>query len=106
MKQDRSQSWQARVDLFNEVEAAREGDPQGAKAQELAGRWQAQVESDSFGDSELRAGVIKTWDDRRNWSQVLRHQMEAMYMMPYDRFLPCADFIDRAVQAHPSSAIL
>jgi len=96
-EQDSSSAWQARVDLFAEIEAALSEDPGGAKAQDLAKRWIAQIELDSVGDAEVKAGVMKAWADRRNWPATLRHQMQGLHMMPYERLLRCADFIDGAI---------
>lgn len=96
-EQDLSSSWQARVDLFAEIEAALSEDPGSTKAQGLANRWIAQVELDSVGDAEVKAGVMKTWADRRNWPATLRHQMQGLHMMQDERFLRCADFIDRTI---------
>lgn len=96
-EQDLSSSWQTRVDLFAEIEAALSEDPGSTKAQGLANRWIAEVELDSVGDAEVKAGVMKTWADRRNWPATLRHQMQGLHMMQYERFLRCADFIDRTI---------
>ena len=96
MELDLSSSWQARVDLFAEIEAALSEDPRGTKAQDLADRWLAQIELDCLGDAEVRLGVMKLWTDRGNWSATLRHQMQGLHMMSYEQILRCADFIDRA----------
>lgn len=96
LESDLSASWQARVDLLAAAEAALGENPAGAKAQELAKRWSAQIDLYSFGDAGVRSGWIKLWADRRNWPAVLRHQMEAFHMMPYDQILKCAEFIEQA----------
>jgi DNA-binding transcriptional MerR regulator len=94
---DLSASWQGRVDLLADIEAASREDPSGAKAQDLVERWLAQIELDSLGDAEVRAGLLKVWADRRNWSATLRHQKQGLHMMTHERILACADFIERAI---------
>ena len=103
-EQDLSSSWQARVDLFSEIEAALNEDPGGTKAKELATRWSAQFEHDSMGDAEVKSGVMKMWADRGNWPATLRHQMQGLHMMPYERIVKCADFIDRALAQRQTAA--
>jgi DNA-binding transcriptional MerR regulator len=92
-----SRAWQARVDLFRDVEAALGEDPAGEKAKALAVRWMAQIEAASGGDRDVKAGLMKTWADRRHWPATLRWQTEGLYMMPFERFERAADFIDEAV---------
>jgi DNA-binding transcriptional MerR regulator len=94
---DLSSSWQAHVDLFAAIEAALTEDPAAAKPQTLADRWRAQIELYSLGDAEVKAGVMTMWADRRNWPATLRHQMQGLHMMSYERILECAAFLDRAI---------
>jgi DNA-binding transcriptional MerR regulator len=58
---------QAWAQLFRDVEAALGTDPAGARAQELAARWQALVESFTGGDAAVSAGVKAAWADRPSW---------------------------------------
>jgi DNA-binding transcriptional MerR regulator len=51
--EDHSAQWQARVDLFRDIEAAAGDDPAGAKAQELVTRWHAQLDANSGHDPEI-----------------------------------------------------
>ena len=90
-------SWQARVDLFRDIEAALGEDPAGAKARALAARWIAQIDGASGGDPEIKAGLMKAWADRGHWPATLRWQVQALHMMPYERFVKCADFIDQSM---------
>ena len=46
-----SRSWQARVDLFRDVEAASGADPASERAQALAARWRALIEDTSGAES-------------------------------------------------------
>jgi DNA-binding transcriptional MerR regulator len=95
-----SRFWQARVNLFRDVEATQnEDEPAGEKGQAFAQRWIAQMEDESFGDAEIKAGLIKAWADRQNWSATLRWQAEASYMTTAERFDKAADFIDKALAA-------
>ena len=96
---DHSAQWQARVDLFRDIEAALGEDPAGAKAQELAARWQAQIEEASGGDPEIKLGLLAGWSRRREWPASLRWTVEALHLMSFERFEKAADFLDRAVEA-------
>jgi hypothetical protein len=97
--QVRSSAWQARLDLFHDIEAALGEDPAGETGQALARRWLAQVEQASAGDVEVRAGLVNSWADRRNWTATLRWNMEGMVMMNTERFDRVADFLDQACHA-------
>jgi TipAS antibiotic-recognition domain len=94
-----SRFWQARVDLFREVEGAQNEDPTSQKGQALAQRWIANLEDESSGDAEIKAGLMNAWADRRNWPATLRWQTEGTYMMSGERFDKAADFIDKALAA-------
>jgi DNA-binding transcriptional MerR regulator len=94
-----SRFWQARVDLFRDVEAAQHEDPAGDKGQALAQRWTAQMDVESSGDVEIKAGLMNAWADRHSWSATLRWRTEAIYMMTGERFDKAADFIDKALAA-------
>jgi hypothetical protein len=65
--EDHSAQWQARVDLFRDIDAALGEDPAGEKGQALAARWQAQLEISSGGDPEIKAGLMAGWARRREW---------------------------------------
>jgi TipAS antibiotic-recognition domain len=76
--EDHSAQWQARVDLFRDIEAALGEDPGGEKAQELAARWQAQIEEASGGDPEIKLGLLAGWSPPIFWigpSQPLRRRI-------------------------------
>ena len=88
--------WQARVDLFRDVEAALGVDPASDTAQALATRWRLLVDEGTGADRELHDGLMKMWADRQHWSATLRWQIEALHMMGSERFDKAADFIDTA----------
>jgi DNA-binding transcriptional MerR regulator len=94
--EDVSRSWQARVDLFRDVESALGEDPGGELAQTLAARWRAQLDDTSGGDPGVKAGLMKKWADRPRWPATLRWQMAGLSMMSDERFDRAADFIDAA----------
>jgi len=94
-------SWQRRVDLFREIEASLTEDPASPKSQALAARWVGERIEAGGSDPEIVAGMMKVWADRRNWSLILRHHAEGHHLMPFDRFLKCADFLDRAIASRP-----
>jgi DNA-binding transcriptional MerR regulator len=91
--------WQAKVDLFRDIEAALGEDPAGETGQGLARRWIAQWEYASSGDPEVKAGLMKAWADRQNWPATLRWQTEGIVMMTAERFDKAADFLDQALAA-------
>jgi DNA-binding transcriptional MerR regulator len=94
-----SRFWQARVDLFRDVEAAENEDPTGERGHALAQRWIAQLEDESSGDAEIKVGLMKAWADRQNWPSTLRWHTEGIFMMTGERFDKAADFIDKALAA-------
>jgi DNA-binding transcriptional MerR regulator len=94
-----SRAWQARVDLFRDVEAAWNDNPTDENGRVVARRWISLLEDESSGDPEIKAGLVKAWADRQNWSATLRWCTEAIFMMTGERFDKAADFIDRAVAA-------
>jgi hypothetical protein len=93
---DFSPIWQARVDLFRDIEAAMHGGPADEPAQHLVARWEAALERSSAGDPEIRDGLLCVWADRRNWPPSLRWQEEGLHGVSYERLLRCADFLDEA----------
>lgn len=93
---EKSAFWQARLDLFHEIESSLSKDPAGEKGREFALRWMAQMEEESGGDPEVKAGLLKCWADRRNWSATVRWYMEGLAMMNTERFERAADFLDEA----------
>jgi MerR family transcriptional regulator, thiopeptide resistance regulator len=99
-----SRVWQARVDLFRDVESALGQDPAGEPAQALAARWRAQMDNTSGGDPGVKAGLMTQWADRQRWSATLRWQMVGLTMMSDERFDKAADFIDAAVAADARGA--
>ena len=101
---EHSAQWQARVDLFRDLEAALGEDPAGEKAQALVARWRAQLEVNSGGDPEIKAHLLKGWSQRRHWPEAQRWQIERLHMMSFERFTRAADFLDRAVELSPVPA--
>ena len=92
-----SRMWQARVDLFADIEKALLRDPAGEIAQALVARWSAQLDEASGGYPEIKTALLRGWTNRRHWPPSVRWQVEALHMMSFDRFERCADFLDRAV---------
>jgi len=88
--------WQARVDLFRDIEKALGEDPAGEIAQALAERWQTQLDEASGGDAEIKAALLWGWENRQNWPPSMRWQVEALHMMSFERFEKAADFLDKA----------
>jgi MerR family transcriptional regulator, thiopeptide resistance regulator len=89
--------WQARVDLFREVEASAGEDPAGEKGGALAQRWIEHLRVASGGDSEILAGMRNMWTDRAQWSPLVRYSAEGMSMMAGERFDRVMDFLDAAL---------
>ena len=94
--QDYSASWQRRVDLFRDIEASLGEEPASETAQALVVRWMAQMDTASGGDAGIKAGLMKAWEDRRNWPATLRWREEGLCMMSWERFEKAAEWIDRA----------
>jgi DNA-binding transcriptional MerR regulator/uncharacterized damage-inducible protein DinB len=97
--EDHSRMWQARVDLFHDIEKALDEDPTGEIAQALVARWRAQLDETSGGDSEIKAALLRGWTNRDHWPASMRWQVEGLHMMSFERFEKAADFLDRAVAA-------
>ncbi len=57
------------------------------------------MESASGGDAGVKAGLMESWADRRNWTATLRWQMEGMVMMTGERFDRAAEFLEEACRA-------
>src|ERR1700733_1634632 len=102
---DHSRMWQARVDLFQDIEKALQEDPASEIAQALVARWRAQQDEASGGDSEIRAALLRGWAHRRHWPPSMRWQVEGLHMMSFERFEKAADFLDRAVAAGTPDSI-
>jgi len=96
-EKDHSRMWQARVDLFADIEKALLRDPAGEIAQALVARWKAQLDEASGGDPEIKTALLRGWTNRRHWPPSMRWRVEALHMMSFERFERCADFLDRAV---------
>lgn len=73
MQEQVSKQW---TELFRDVEAALHEDPAGAKAQALAARWKTLVEGFTGGDKEVSNGLIALWQDKANWPQQAKQQMQ------------------------------
>ncbi|HEY2382877.1 MAG TPA: MerR family transcriptional regulator [Terriglobia bacterium] len=89
--------WQSRVDIFREIESSLGEDPAGENGKRLAIRWMAHLDAASGGDPGVKAGLIKTWADRPNWTATRRWLEEALSMVTGERFDKAANFIDKAV---------
>jgi len=92
-----SAMWQSRVDLFREVETSLGEDPDGEKVKALAVRWKAYLDAANNGDPNVKAGLMKVWSDRKNWTATLRWLKKAISMVTGERFDTAADLIDKAV---------
>lgn len=96
---EHSRLWQARVDLFCDIEKNLGEDPAGDAAQALVARWKAQTVEISGGKAELIATRQHNWAHRKHWPESLRWEIERVHMMSWERFEKAADFLDRAVAA-------
>jgi hypothetical protein len=93
-----SPTWQARVDLFRAVEAALSAGANVEEGRRFARQWVSLFETDSGGDAGVRAGLLRCWADRRNWSAMVRWREEGLHMMNGERFDRVADFLDQAAK--------
>ena len=92
------QTWQGHVDLFRDAEAMLEEDPTSDSGKHLAERWDGLLDADCDGDASVRAGLVRCWADRPNWSATVRWMEEGVHMMSGERFQRVADFLDRAAE--------
>ena len=95
----RTRFWQARLDLFRDIEAALSEAPETEKGQSLAHRWIAQLKEESGGDAGVFDGLMRAWADRPHWSAVVRWYMEGLVMMSGERFDCVAAYLDAASAA-------
>jgi len=100
-----SPQWQARVDLFRDIEASLGEDPAGEKAQSLVARWKAQLELNSGGNPEIKQALLAGWSHRRHWPESHRWQIERLHMMSFERFERAAEFLDQAVAASQTQKV-
>jgi len=98
-REQHSAHWQARVDLFRDLEAAIGEDPAGERAQALVARWKAQIDEVSGGNAEIKSMLALGWSHRKNWPDSQRWQVENLHMMSYERFEKAADLLDQAIAA-------
>jgi DNA-binding transcriptional MerR regulator len=89
-----SPTWQARVDLFRAVEGALGAGASVEEGRRFAGEWVSLFETDSGGNAAVKAGLLRCWADRRNWSAMVRWREEGLHMMSGERFDRVADFLD------------
>jgi DNA-binding transcriptional MerR regulator len=89
--------WQSRVDLFRNAETCLGENSASEKAHSIADQWAAHLDTASDGSPEVKAGLRKTWADRRNWTATVRYLEEGLSSMTGDRFDNVASFIDNAV---------
>jgi DNA-binding transcriptional MerR regulator len=99
-------TWQERVDLFQDVEAALGEDPAGLYGRRLAARWGELLDKESGGDPAVRAGLVKWWADRPNWRANLRWWAEGLHRMSAERFDRAADHLDRVVGANKTDTLI
>jgi DNA-binding transcriptional MerR regulator len=96
-----SRMWQARIDLFRQIEAAIDEEPSSDRAQALATEWTALMHQLSGDDPDVLSGLLTAWADRQHWPATLRWQTEGLHLLSSERFERAAAFIDAAL-AHQS----
>jgi DNA-binding transcriptional MerR regulator len=92
------QTWQGHVDLFREAEGMLQEDPTSDPGKYLAERWDALLNADCDGNPSVKAGLVRCWADRPNWSAAVRWMEEGVHMMSGERFQRVADFLDRTIE--------
>src|SRR5262249_601010 len=68
-KENASARWQARVDLFRDIEGSLSEDPAGEKAQSLAARYLTQLDQTTGGIASIKAAMRQGWSRRRDWPE-------------------------------------
>lgn len=71
-EQGPSPAWQ---DLYRQIGALLGGDPAGAQAVALAGRWLELAETDDILDPDVLVGRAEAWQDREHWPPVLKQEV-------------------------------
>jgi len=79
-----SDAWR---ELFGEIECALGEDPAGARAQALAARWKKLRLSDSGGDPQIHAGLLKAWNDRIFWPEAVKAQFGGLLLDEVSQFI-------------------
>jgi DNA-binding transcriptional MerR regulator len=67
-----AEATRAWTELFRDVEASLDEDPQSEKAQALVARWKKLVKGFTGGDAEISKGLGKVWADRQNWTPTMK----------------------------------
>src|SRR5438034_1967514 len=88
-----SERW---IELFRDVETAlaQNEDPTSKQAQALAARWIELRLSESSGDAQIQAGLIRAWIDRQNWPAATRQRVSQFDL---DKI---AEFIGKAILSY------
>jgi DNA-binding transcriptional MerR regulator len=87
---------ESRMVLFHDIEASLREDPLGERAQALVSRWHALLESETAGDQEIKATMMKAWAGRWNWPAGLRQYVASLYRMNVEAWERVADFLDHS----------
>jgi hypothetical protein len=82
--------------LRQDVAAAMDDDPAGARGQALAHRWEAIIDSEAAGDPERRARLLASWRSRRHWPGHMQAWVAGLYMMSPERWAAVGAFLDCA----------
>ena len=97
--ESRQQASRMRTELLHDLAAALGEDPAGEKAQALADRWNAMLESDSGGHPDVKAAWERCWADYENWPEKFRRGMASHFNMRLETLDGVADFIEKITSA-------
>jgi DNA-binding transcriptional MerR regulator len=93
--ESRQKASKTRTELFCDLEAALGENPAGKKAQALAARWRAMLESDCGGHQDVKAGWEKCWADYKNWPEKFRQGMASHFKMSLETSDRIAEFLEK-----------
>jgi MerR family transcriptional regulator, thiopeptide resistance regulator len=90
---------ESRLAFYREAEAALDEDPKGARARQLARRWDAILDAEAAGDAAAKASLVNAWRSRDQWPPFMRQWVAGCYMMSERRWLAVGAFLERAISA-------
>jgi DNA-binding transcriptional MerR regulator len=69
----------SKLELFREIEAVLDRDPDEEKARSLLARWDAMVQQETGGDADMIARIRKGWANWRHYPDGMRRYVASLY---------------------------
>ena len=96
-KQAAAEHLQARIALFRAVADLVPEDPASEQAQEITTQWMALGRVETGGEAAIAEAMKKCWEDRGNWTPLLRKSICLGLRMDFATIDRVADFIGKAI---------